>query len=324
VNCGATVTEKLVRECVTAPRRREGAGAPREHTRPAVPPLDGGREGASVKLHPLRCGWYLGAPEWFHPEGGPASAKKAFGLGVPEAEWLAVPIGSFLVEHPSAGAFLIDAGLHSSVADDPRESFGRWGTFLFKELKMRPEDALPAQLRERGLAAEDIELVVATHLHMDHTSGLPDLPNASLLVSELEWEVAHDPLAWLEGYARRHFDGRRALLLDFERDGSRFGPFERTVDLFGDGSVRLVHTPGHTAGHLSVILRLDDGEAFVAGDAVYTMRTLETGHPPWHVEDREGFASSLRAIQDYLRGRPGTPVIPGHDVDVWWQLGTVL
>ena len=70
--------------------------------------------------------------------------------------------------------------------------------------------------------------------------------------------------------------------MDFEPDYiDSYGPFGRTFDLFGDGSVRLAFTPGHSAGHMSVILRLPRRDFVIGADVAYTWRQLEGGPEPY-------------------------------------------
>ena len=63
---------------------------------------------------------------------------------------------AFLVEHPGAGTVLIDTGFHPSVAVKPSENLGRLAMFTFKDLQMAPEQAVPAQLRERGIDPSEV------------------------------------------------------------------------------------------------------------------------------------------------------------------------
>ena len=114
---------------------------------------------------------------------------------------------------------------------------------------------VPTQLREKGLSAADIEVVILTHLHLDHASAISEFPEAAFVVSDAEWEAATTgsrPL--LRGYRPKHYDfAFDYRTVDFDGDEiDSYGPFGRTFDLFGDGSIRLVFTPGHTAGHMSV------------------------------------------------------------------------
>ena len=95
-----------------------------------------------------------------------------------------------------------------------------------------------------------------THLHPDHASAISDFPEATFLVSTAEWEAASDG-GQRDGYVKRQFDhGFDYRLVDFDSDDANsFSGFARSFDVFGDGSVRVVFTPGHTLGHMSVVLQ---------------------------------------------------------------------
>ena len=101
-----------------------------EMPEPAVLPLGAGREGATVRVHPLLTGEILAPPGFFKRPHGPLGLVRGLGLHVPRRRWRWCPIPAFLVKHPSAGALLIDTGLDASVVRDPAEQFGS----LFKRL----------------------------------------------------------------------------------------------------------------------------------------------------------------------------------------------
>ncbi len=126
----------------------------------------------------------------------------------------------------------------------------------------------------------------------------------------------HLPHRHAAGYVRGHIDHPFDFrLLDFDGEAvDAFASFGRALDLFGDGSVRLVATPGHTHGHLSVVLRLRSREALLCGDAAYTTDTLDHGHLPGQVVDEHLFRRSLREITRYRELTPEALVIPGHDL----------
>ena len=125
-------------------------------------------------------------------------------------------------------------------------------------------------LRRRSAPAasnpDAIGLVVMTHLHYDHASGATQFPGATFLVERREWDAASNG-GFRQGYHRPHLDpSLRWRVIDVEPE----------ADLFGDGSVRLLHTPGHTPGHLSLLLRLAGGERLLlTADAAYAQRTLD-------------------------------------------------
>ena len=77
---------------------------PALHAAPAVLPLPGGQDGATVTLQPLLCGEMRGPAGWFEAEPGLAGALRALGVRVPKHELIRVPIVAFLIEHPTAGA----------------------------------------------------------------------------------------------------------------------------------------------------------------------------------------------------------------------------
>lgn len=294
---------------------------------PAVLPLPGGRPGATVKLHPLLSGTALSPPGWIHREQGRLAKPRALGIGVSREEMLVIPIVSFLVQHPGAGPLLIDTGLHPSCAVDPKQNLGRVGAKAFGGLRMEPSWAVTEQLRERGVSARDVPTVVMTHLHIDHASAMSEFPSATFLFSAREWEAATEPRAWQHGYRTRQFDhGFDYRTVDFTDSSGvdSYSTFGRTFDLFGDGSVRLAYTPGHTHGHMSVVLRLaGEREALVAGDAIYTRRALRVGDLPFRIEDEHLFRRSLREIQLYEENNPSALVIPGHDMEAWRELEAV-
>src|SRR4051812_6575393 len=289
---------------------------------PASLPLPGGRDGATVRLHPLLVATGKGPEEWFHRQEGRLAGLRALGVG---SEMREVPFPAFLVEHPGAGRFLIDTGFHPSVAVDPKENLGRVGARVFSP-KMESSDAVPAQLRGRGIEPSEIKTILMTHLHGDHASGISEFPGATFLISQQEWDEASTvSRPAMHGYVRRHFDHAFDFrTVDFGGSGvDSFATFGRGVDVFGDGSVRMVFTPGHTLGHTSVILRLKEREALVAGDAIYTMQTLTDGHLPYRMEDEHLFERSLREIQIYARETPEALIIPGHDMAAWRKLSPV-
>jgi glyoxylase-like metal-dependent hydrolase (beta-lactamase superfamily II) len=292
--------------------------------RPAELPLPGGRQGAAVRLQPLLCGRSVAPPAYLLGQPGRRAALRGLGIGVRRSEWSPIPIVAFLLEHPGAGPVLIDTGLHSSVAVKPAESLGRLGTLAFRDLQMDPGQALPAQLRERGIEPSAVRTVVMTHMHIDHASGISEFPDATFVLARAEWEAATSQ-GQTHGYMTRQFDHAFDYrLLDFDEAGeggpASFAGFARSFDLFGDGSVRAVYTPGHTLGHMSVVVRTAGGEVLVAGDAIYVRRNLDDTHLPHRTEDDHLYRRSLREMQQYVRETPDALVIPGHDWEAWQAL----
>jgi glyoxylase-like metal-dependent hydrolase (beta-lactamase superfamily II) len=293
--------------------------------RPASLPLPGGRPGATVRLYPLLAAECKGPPAWFNRAEGPLATLKALGIGVPRRDWIDFPVVSFLIEHPGAGPVLVDTGLHPAVAVEPRQNLGGIASLIFRDIRMEPSQATPAQLRALGVEPADVGVVVMTHLHADHASAASEFPESTFLVSASEWEAATAPRAAFHGYVRRQLDHAFDYrTLDFERRGAdSFASFGRAFDLFGDGSLVCVYTPGHTQGHMSVIARLKGREALLAGDAIYTMATLRDSWLPARFEDEHNFRRSLHEIQLYAKETPDALIVPGHDMEAWRALDPV-
>jgi N-acyl homoserine lactone hydrolase len=234
---------------------------------------------------------------------------------------LRAPCLAFVVRHPSAGAVLVDTGLHPDALVDAAADFGFPMSVLFKGI--RPVDAsFDTQLRDAGIAPDEVEHVVMTHLHVDHTSGMRLLPRATFTCARQEWAATRRRFAATKGYVARHLPpGSRMRLVDVQRDGRSYGPFARTLDLFGDGSIRLVSTPGHTPGHLSVLVNVANRPmALLVGDAAYTLRGIEDGVLPMLTDDDERSRTSMRELRDFAHANPDAILVPTHDPDAWRSL----
>jgi N-acyl homoserine lactone hydrolase len=285
-------------------------------------PLEGGRDEATVVVEPLKAGEVQGPRAFFERAGGRFETLKTIGIGTPRSQYWWVPCPAFLIHHPSAGAVLVDTGLHPSVSSDPAANLGRLVASFGRPRLGNGED-VPAQLRARGLEPRDIKVVVMTHLHFDHASGMSEFPGSTFVVTAAEWEAATtDARPILRGYRPAHYDyvfDYRTVAYEGERVAS-YASFGLTFDLFGDGSVRLASTPGHSAGHQSVICRLRDRDLVIAGDAIYTHGQLSGAPEPPRPLDRRLWRRSLQELKLFHSQYPQAPIVPGHDPEYWETL----
>jgi N-acyl homoserine lactone hydrolase len=231
---------------------------------------------------------------------------------------LALPCLAFVVRHPEAGLILIDTGFHEDARTSPRKDFGVPMGLLFRSLRAA-DQPFDRQLRDLSIEPGEVRRVIMTHLHVDHTSGMRLLPNAQFTISRAEWRAAHGRFAASRGVVNRHLPGEnRVELVDPEREGEPFGPFRHTLDPLGDGTVRLVSTPGHTKGHMSVLLRLIDGRRLLlVGDAAYTIRSIREGILPMLTDSDEESRRSLEQLRTFMDEDPDAIVIPTHDPGAW-------
>ncbi|WP_206411090.1 AttM family quorum-quenching N-acyl homoserine lactonase [Lysobacter enzymogenes] len=220
-----------------------------------------------------------------------------------------IPVPWFLLMHPK-GNVVIDGGLAAEGLADPR---GYWGDAIDAyRPRMRPEQGCVAQLATLGLSPRDIRYVALSHLHCDHSGAVGRFPDAVHLVQRREYEYAFAPDWFAAGaYARKDFD-RAGLRWQF-LDGEAGQPF----DLYGDGALQAVFTPGHTLGHQSFLVTLrNSGTMILAGDAVYTL-------DHWNETALPGLLASavdaVRSVQKLraLAERSGATLVPGHDPEAW-------
>ncbi len=301
---------------------------------PAEFPLPGAQQGATLTLRPLLCGTLAMPPNWFERKSGLLQTLKAFGVGVRHSDLSPIPIPAYLLEHPRARHVLVDTGMDRSIASgtvrERLRNLGPVGMAMSRHPHMQPEQTASAQLRTLGIDPREIELLIMTHLHFDHASALRDFPKAKVLVDAREWKAAWARDSLLHGYSHAQIDPRPSYLtIDFNAPYVKpSGPFERTIDVFGDGSLTLASTPGHTAGHISLILRGGDGagdgegqgETLLTADAAYTLATIHSGKRPWLTHNRGAFEHSLSQIQTYARAHSRATIVPGHDPGAWREL----
>ncbi len=211
-------------------------------------------------------------------------------------ETLPAPCLAFVVRHPEAGNLLIDTGLHPDAARNLRKDFGFLMSRLFGELEPSAV-AFAEQLRSVSVEPEKVIRVVMTHLHVDRTSAA-------------------------RGYVAHHLPpASKMQLLDYEKDGEPHDAFARTIDLFGDDTVRLIYTPGHTHGHQSLLLRLEDGRTvLLVGDAAYTLRSIREQLLPMATADDASSLRTLGELNAFARDHPDALLVPTHDPEAWKAL----
>lgn len=290
---------------------------------PLHEPLAGGTPGATVVVEPMVAGHSDFPVPMMESPGGRFLTLKLLRALLSGKPARTIPIPAFLIRHPSAGAILVDTGLHPSIATDGQENFGKLGNFIGKPRLEAGED-VPSQLRGRGLNPNEIPVVVMTHLHSDHASAISEFPNSTFVISETEWRAAATgPRPSLNGYRRPQLDyAFDYRTIDFDRANiDSYASFGRSFDLLGDGSIRLAFTPGHTAGHISVICRLKQDDFVIGGDAMYVLAQLsgEAPLPPRPV-DAHNFRRSLQELRLFHGQFPNAVITPGHDPEFYARI----
>lgn len=183
-------------------------------------------------------------------DGSQLSAKYAAQSEIP----LANPL--LLIEHPK-GLVLWDTGLPDALAAE-KDGIQNW---IFH---LRHQQTVQSQLKNLGYTPDDIDYLVFSHMHVDHTGNANLFSSATLVLQEAEYQAA-----FLSNERPMNYEDYRALA------DSEVIRVEGDHDLFGDGRLMLISTPGHTPGHQSLLLDTGKQKLLLSGDISYTMDHFE-------------------------------------------------
>ncbi len=177
--------------------------------------------------------------------------------------YLALPTPCYLIRH-GEDWLLWDTGLSDTLASEAggKEIFG--GRFSVKR-------TLASQLAALGLRPRDIRYVAISHLHFDHTGNLGLFPNSTVLVAAEELAAARSrkPPFGVDPASIAPLAKAKVVSFDLDRD------------VFGDGSVTMLKTPGHTPGHSALLVKLPNtGPVLISGDLYHTRQNYEGGMVP--------------------------------------------
>jgi glyoxylase-like metal-dependent hydrolase (beta-lactamase superfamily II) len=231
---------------------------------------------------------FLGAP--MKEDKGLMTFMQGFGAK------LESPFLSYLVR-ADEGNILIDTGLHP---DDVAMLSGG-------QIKGLPEEQhLPNRLKEVGLTLDDINMVILTHMHLDHVGWLSYLKKAEVVVQKEEYNFTMDSPAWTPyRYTPQRFDLKH---LKF-----------KLVD--GDNvlmpGITLIFTPGHSIGHQSVMVDLPQtGPIIISGDAVFIQENLDKEFIPTTWSDTRQTLLSIKKLKVWAQVRKAR-IFPGHDMEYY-------
>lgn len=219
---------------------------------------------------------------------------------------ITLPVPAFLIDHPE-GLFVFDTGFNRRVHSDPQGGYVPGDFYNTRRLDFSPEEELPTQMRRTGFDPGAVRFVANSHLHYDHCGGNDLFPQATVLLQEAEYLAAATASDEVMAYRKPDFlTGQTKLLLNGEHD------------VFGDGSVRLVPTYGHTPGHQSLRIQTAENPVLLTADACYLEQTLEATAIPGQKTDEQAFRDSLNIIRAFRDS--GGLVAFGHDADFWQRM----
>ncbi len=192
----------------------------------------------------------------------------------------------YLIKH-AKGWMLWDTGMSDAIAKMPEGMKAAGGL-----LTLRVAKTLVSQLSELGLAPTDITRLAISHFHGDHCGNANLFTAATLYIQEPEYEAAFGPEPAKFNFAPAFYDKLRA---------NPMVKLSGDYDVFGDGSVVILSTPGHTPGHQSLLVRLPKtGAVVLSGDLVHFEENWVNRRVPARNFDREQSAQSMEKIAAIL------------------------
>jgi glyoxylase-like metal-dependent hydrolase (beta-lactamase superfamily II) len=194
--------------------------------------------------------------------------------------------GNCYLIHHAQGYLIWDTGVTDAVAAMPDGQPGQNGAPSWRRTK-----TLAAQLEEIGVKPSDVRYVAVSHTHPDHIGNVELFPQAMLLVQKAEYDWP-SPL----GVGRFKPDHPVTKLTGDH-------------DVFGDGSVTIISTPGHTPGHQSLLVKLPQtGAVLLSGDAVHFRDNWEYHRVPSMNTDEDLTLASMQRMAD---------VMAEHKAELW-------
>jgi glyoxylase-like metal-dependent hydrolase (beta-lactamase superfamily II) len=220
--------------------------------------------GGVDKLYILDCG-QIDAPDQSRWSPG-------VNVGVP----IQVSDNCYLIHH-AQGWFLWDTGLPDAIAAKPDGVKGAFG-FVMTRSK-----TLSGQLAELGIKPAEIKAMAVSHTHPDHIGNVEEFPDVMLYVQKAEYD-------WPNADGTPRFKPEHPVT-----------KLEGDHDVFGDGSVVLISTPGHTPGHQSLLVRLPKtGAVLLSGDAVHFKDNWDNRRVPSMNVSKEQTLASMQRIADIV------------------------
>lgn len=221
-----------------------------------------------VKIHAISTGSVSVKTKFSESKKTGAFAKLDFIFDKKFTEWM--PIWVWVIEHPE-GIFIIDTGENTNIqTPDYFKSSGVFANWLNRAMfrfKISREQEIDKQLLKLNIKPKEVKAVFLTHLHLDHIDGLKHFPETKIVVNKPEWEKPYGDLPKLYP----HWFKPELIELN-----EQYECFDSACFLTLAKDLVALHTPGHTNGHMSILLKTDNCHILFAGDVCYNQNQLLT------------------------------------------------
>jgi glyoxylase-like metal-dependent hydrolase (beta-lactamase superfamily II) len=222
-----------------------------------------------------------------------------------------IQVYAHLLKHPQRGNFLVDTGVSKKLVDDPGKEGLNW---LVQKVMHTEKLQLKKSIAEilQGMDGK-LSGVFLTHMHIDHISGMPDIPNdVPLYIGAGESTATSFKNMFVRGATNQLLQDKQPLQeWHFQPDPQN--KFEGIIDVFEDGSVFAISVPGHTPGSTAFLIRTTHGPVLLTGDTSHTRWGWEhTVEPGDFTEDNERNLKSLKSLKELVVRHPQIEVRLGH------------
>jgi glyoxylase-like metal-dependent hydrolase (beta-lactamase superfamily II) len=229
----------------------------------------GAQAGEVDRLYVIDCGWAhaLDQSRW----------SPGINAGVP----IDLSDNCYLIHHSSEGYLLWDTGITDRLAALPEGQ-----TVPALGQTWHRAQTLVAALAAFGVKLADVRYVALSHWHPDHTGNLDEFPDATVIIQKAEWDYA---MALLQ---KPFSPDHKSQLIEGDKD------------LFGDGSLTVLSTPGHTPGHQSLLVQLPQrGWIVLSGDVVHFRDNWEQRRVPSVNNNAEQTQASMQRVAQILEDK---------------------
>jgi N-acyl homoserine lactone hydrolase len=168
-----------------------------------------------------------------------------------------------------------------------------------------PKVSVVDQLAQLGVKPEQIQYVGISHYHADHTGQVASFPQSTLLIGKGDWDAITmpKPAAGVNAPPFAHWIS----------GGGKVEPQPTDKDVFGDGSVLILNTPGHTPGHHGLLVKLKEkGNVLITGDLVHFRENYDGNGVPWFNASRADSLASIDRFKKLAANFKATVIIQ-HD-----------
>lgn len=225
----------------------------------------------------------------------------------------AVLVTFHALRHPTRGLFLIDTGVERALRSSP-ERAATQGLIVdaMKLRSMKIDHDLGTFLAEQPAPVAG---VLFTHLHFDHTMGLPDVPRGTPLYAGPgdTTETSVNNLVAAPNLDRALAGHAPISEWAFPKKSAKTEAFDGVVDVFDDGSVWALWLPGHTPGTTAYLVRTPKGPVLFTGDVSHTRWGWDNDVEPGAFSgDVVGAAASFQRLRAFARAHPNIEVRVGH------------